>query len=253
MHHPRLTVFDLDGTLTESKQRISAEMAELLSQLLQHMPVAVMSGAGLPQFEQQFLLFLPPGTQLTRLYIFPDNAAQCFIYRQGSWHAQYDNAFTDAERGAVLGALSEALQECSLAGVPVRVWGERIENRGAEIAFSPLGQAAPLKAKEEWHKTHDALRRKLHETLAKKLPGFANTMGGLTTIDITRKGIDKAYGVRRLAELSGIGIDEMLYVGDALEEGGNDEVVVPTGIRTHAVFGPEETRGLIEELLRTHR
>ena len=43
----------------------------------------------------------------------------------------------------------------------------------------------------------------------------------------------------------------MLYVGDALEEGGNDSVVIPTGVKTQEVFGPEETAKVIEEILST--
>lgn len=246
---PKLVAFDLDGTLAEPKQRMSAEMGELLAQLLVKMPVAVMSGAGWPQFEKQFFTALPHETELNNLYIFPDNAAQCFVHRTGGWHAQYDHAFSETEKSRVVTVLKEALAEVGMAEAPVRVWGERIEDRGAEIAFSPLGQEAPLEAKEQWHKEHDDLRRKLHEALNKKLPDFANAMGGLTTIDITRKGITKAYGILRLTELTQIPIANMLYVGDALQEGGNDSVVLETGIKTHAVFGPGETAALIVALL----
>ena len=246
---PKALVFDLDGTLAESKQRVEAEIGLLLGELLKQVPVAVMSGAGFPQFERQFFPALPLGADLSRLYIFPDNAAQCFVYRTGSWHAQYDNAFSAQEREHILKVLNEALEETGLSGAPVRVWGERIEDRGAEIAFSPLGQAAPLKDKRAWHEAHDDLRHKLHELLNQKLPDFANAMGGLTTIDITRKGITKAYGVGRLSELTGIAIPDMLYVGDALGEGGNDSIVIGTGIPTHQVFGPAETAALIKDLL----
>lgn len=250
MFHPRVAVFDLDGTLAESKQRMSAEMGELLAQLLRHMPVAVMSGAGLPQFERQLLSSLPPESRLERLYLFPDNAAQCYVYRSGAWKVQYNNALTPQERDCILEALGAALEEVGLAEAPVRVWGERIENRGAEIAFSPLGQQAPLQEKQRWHESHEAQRKALHEALLRRLPHYTNVMGGLTTIDITRKGMDKAYGIKRLSELTHTDIAEMLYVGDALEEGGNDAVVVPTGIRTHQVFGPEETREVILAILK---
>lgn len=248
---PKLVAFDLDGTLSESKQRMSAEMGELFSQLLSKMPIAIMSGGGWPQFERQFFPALPPEAKLDQLYIFPDNAAQCFVHKNGQWHPQYDHAFTPAEKEHITTVLKEALADVGLAQAPVRVWGERIEDRGAEIAFSPLGQQAPLEAKEEWHKDHNDIRIKLHEVLNKKLPDFANAMGGLTTIDITRKGITKAYGIQRLTELTKIPVADMLYVGDALEEGGNDSVVTEAGIKTHAVFGPGETQALIETLLHT--
>ena len=247
-HRPKLVAFDLDGTLAESKQRVSSDMGELLSQLLKKMPVAVMSGAGFPQFERQFFPAFPADADFTNLYLFPDNAAQCFVYREGSWKPQYDNAFTPAEREHVLKALDEALVETGMRDVPIRVWGERIEDRGAEIVFSGLGQEAPPEEKRKWDPTREK-RKPLYDALTKKLPEFAIGLNAMTSIDITRKGITKAYGVRRLAELTGVTIAEMRYVGDALDEGGNDAVVKETGVQTHAVFGPEETAGLINTFL----
>lgn len=246
---PRAMVFDLDGTLAESKQRVEADMGVLLCELLAHIPVAVMSGAGFPQFERQFFPAMPPEANLERLYIFPDNAAQCFVYRIGSWHAQYDNAFTPQEREHILKALDEALKETGLREVPVRIWGQQVEDRGAEIVFSALGQEAPPDEKKKWAKEHSETRKALRDALAKRLPEFSEGANGSTSVDITRKGITKAYGVQRLAELAGIAIAEMLYVGDALEEGGNDSVVISTGIKTHAVFGPEETAALIKDIV----
>ncbi len=248
--HPKLVVFDLDGTLAESKQRIPAQMGERLAALLQKMPVAIMSGAGFPQFERQVFPALPLEAKLDRLYIFPDNAAQCFIYRQGTWHAQYDNAFTLVEREHILKALDEALNETGLHDVPVRVWGQRVEDRGAEIVFSGLGQEAPPEEKRKWD-PDGTKKNALRTALAKRLPEFSEGANGSTSVDITRKGINKAYGVQRLTELTQISPAQMLYVGDALEEGGNDAVVIGTGIPTHTVFGPEETAGLIDELLRS--
>jgi phosphomannomutase len=204
MKIPKVIAFDLDGTLAESKQRVSAEMGELLGQLLHKMPIAIMSGGGWKQFEKQFLIALPPEALLDRLYLFPDNAAQCFVHTNGAWHPQYDQAFTPAEKDHIVTVLKESLAVLGMAQAPVRIWGERIEDRGAEIAFSPLGQEAPLEAKEDWHKDHDDMRTRLHLELEKRLPEFANAMGGLTTIDITRKGITKAYGIERLSELTGL-------------------------------------------------
>jgi hydroxymethylpyrimidine pyrophosphatase-like HAD family hydrolase len=45
-----LIVFDLDGTLAESKSAIDAEMATLLTALLAVVKVAIISGGALPQF-----------------------------------------------------------------------------------------------------------------------------------------------------------------------------------------------------------
>jgi hypothetical protein len=247
--HPHLMAFDLDGTLAESKQRVSSPMGEMLGELLQKMPVAVMSGAGWPQFQTQFFPALPLDANLSNLYIFPDNAAQCYVWRSHEWKPQYDHAFSPEEKAHIIKELNEALKETGLHEVPVRVWGERIEDRGAEIVFSGLGQQAPIEEKQKWD-PDGVKRHALQRSLAKRLPEFSEAVGGSTSVDITRKGITKAYGVTRLAELTGIPVAQMLYVGDALDEGGNDSVVITTGIQTHQVFGPEETFELIKDTLK---
>lgn len=248
MFAPKLIAFDLDGTLAESKQRLSADMGELLSQLTHKMPVAVLSGGGWPQFEAQFLLALPDDTKLEHLYLFPDNAAQCYIYRNARWSTYYNESFSDKESAHIFTCLEEALEETGFANPTYQIWGERIEDRGAEITFSALGQEAPLEIKHTWDPTKEK-RRPLYELLLKKLPECSIGLNATTSIDITRKGVNKAFGVRKLAGLTELSVAEMLYVGDALDEGGNDSVVIETGIKTHQVFGPEETTKVIEEIL----
>ena len=150
-----------------------------------------------------------------------------------------------------MNALHEALKECRLDTPPPQLWGEQIEDRGAQISYSPLGQQAPVDAKEAWHKEHEPLRKELEQKLQALLQNFSVVGGGLTTIDITHKGITKAYGVQRFSELTNIPLSDMLYVGDALNEGGNDAVVIETGIPTHSVFAPAETAALIEGVTHT--
>jgi HAD superfamily hydrolase (TIGR01484 family) len=245
---PKLVAFDLDGTLAESKQPMEPKMGELLAQLLQKMPVAVMSGAGFPQFEKQFIPALPPATTCEKLYLFPDNAAQCYIFEAGKWRTRYDNAFSPNERDHILKELNEAMKETGFAEAPVRVWGQRVEDRGAEIVFSGLGQQAPIEEKKKWDPTHEK-RQPLADALRRRLPEVSVAVNASTSIDITPKGITKAYGIKKLVELSGISVSEMLYVGDALGEGGNDAVVIESGVKTQQVFGPEETAALIKDIL----
>ncbi len=245
--HTRLVAFDLDGTLAESKQRVSPETGDLLAKLMRKTPIAIMSGAAFSQFEKQLFPALPEETPLHKLYLFPVNAAQCFIYVQGKWHPEYDHAFSETERAHIHAAIEEALLEMEMVA-PAKIWGERTQDRGAQITFSAVGQQAPVEEKRAWATEHNDERKRLRDVLEKKLPNFSVSTGGITSIDITPKGINKAYGIHRLTELTHIPVSEMLYVGDALEEGGNDSVVIDTGIRTHAVFGPRETDALIETL-----
>lgn len=251
---PKLMAFDLDGTLAESKQRVSAEMGELFAELISAMPVAILSGAGFDQFENQVLPALPTDAKFEKLFIFPTNAAECYVYKDGTWKPKYDLSFNTLERGRIMQALKESLAETGLNTIPEykEEWGNQIEDRGAQITFSALGQHAPVEAKKAWDPTRDK-RKPLYEAIKRRLPDFSIGVNASTSIDITKKGVNKAYGIRKLIELSGVSVSEMLYVGDALQEGGNDSVVRQTGIKTQEVFGPEETARLIEEVLEHSR
>lgn len=245
---PKLVAFDLDGTLAVSKTPMTAEMGQLLARLMLTTPVAVLSGASFKQFETQFLPGMPAGAQLDNLYLFPMNASACFAFAQGAWQTLYSETFTAEERATILHALDEAMKQTGFDVPPPHVWGERIEDRGGQITFSGLGQQAPAEEKKRWDTTR-AKRKPLYDALLARLPEFSIGLNAATSIDITRKGVNKAYGVRKLSGITGIPVSEMLYVGDALGEGGNDSVVIPTGVHTQAVSGPEETAKIIESLL----
>ena len=77
------------------------------------------------------------------------------------------------------------------------------------------------------------------------LPELEVRSGGATSVDITRSGIDKAYGMRKLQEVTGIPFAEMLFVGDRLDPDGNDYPVKSVGVPTRAGPGWEETVGVI--------
>ncbi len=244
---PKLLAFDLDDTLAESKQPLTDEMAHAFSSVLDHIPLAVMTGGAFPQLKKQFLSNLPGQSKLDHLYLFPTSAAQCYTYKDGDWRLQYDHSLTADEKAAILAAFDESLKEVGLAELPHEVWGDRIEDRVGQITFSGLGQFAPVPAKRAWDpdkKKRDALR----EALSKRLPkDFSIKTGGSTSVDITREGISKAYGITQLSELTGIPVRDMLYVGDALQDGGNDAVVKETGVPTFAVKNPDDTVVLLKK------
>ena len=242
----RLVVFDLDGTLAESKQAIDDEMARLLAQLLEVRPVAVISGGDWPQFDRQLLSHLPASTRLQSLLLMPTSGTKFYRF-DGAWQQIYAELFAPRERQRILSALEEAVTEAGLADD--RSWGEKIEDRGSQITFSGLGQQAPLAAKSKWDSDLQK-RSRLKAMLERRLPDVAVRIGGSTSIDITRPGIDKAYGIRKLVEETGFDIDEMLFIGDALYPGGNDAPVRDSGVATIAVGDIGDTKLVIQTLLR---
>ncbi len=248
MNIPKLIFFDLDGTLAESKQPLTGEMAAILAELLERTPVAVISGGALAQFIHQVVEQLPATANLANLYILPTSGAALYAWQSGAWNKIYEERLSENEMQKIETAMREAATETGLIDFSKPVFGERIERRGGQVSLSALGQQAPLALKKEWD-PDKTKRRVLQSTLASRLPEFSVGMGGATTIDVTKKDIDKAYGLRQLCRLLGVAESDALYVGDELEKGGNDEAVYKTQAQTRAVSSPAETARFIESLL----
>lgn len=246
--NPDVVIFDLDGTLAVSKSPLAPHMGETITSLLAKKKVAIMSGGSFAQFQKQFFSGMPSHAAYENLYLFPTSAAQCYTYQNGSWQIFYDNAFSPEERNRVLTALDESLAETGFDTPPPQQWGSQMEDRGAQITWSALGQQAPFEVKSKWDPDR-AKRAPLQAALIKRLPDFSIRVNATNSIDITRQGINKAYGVRQLSEILHTPIAQMIYVGDALFPGGNDEVVKETGIKTREVKDPDDTEKFIQELL----
>ncbi len=240
----RLIVFDLDGTLAESKSALDAEMAGLLAQLLNVVPVAVISGGAFPQFEQQLLAKLPQ-EHLQRLSILPTCGTKFYRYEAG-WHILYAEDFSAAEKAKIVSALQQVSRAAGMANV--KTWGEQIEDRGSQITLSALGQEAPLEEKKKWDPDFSK-RKQMQAALAPLLPEFSVHLGGTTSVDVTKPGIDKAYGIRKLRDTLGIAIEDMLFIGDALFPGGNDYPAKEAGAPCIQVRDPNESKRVIEAII----
>lgn len=259
-----LIIFDLDGTLAESKQAITSDMAERLARLLDATRVAVVSGGGLPQFLLQIVAQLPIDANFKNLYLLPTSGAALYEYHlstslesardkllkasASAWDQVYEKRLTDEEARAVGSAMRAAAEETGIIDFSTPTHGERIEYRGGQVTMSALGQRAPIHEKRLWDPTR-AKRALLQAAIAERLPDFSVGVGGSTSIDVSKRGIDKAYGVRKLCERLEVKESDALYVGDELGEGGNDAAVHQTTVQTHSVTNPTDTAHLIESFL----
>jgi len=241
----KLIVFDLDGTLAVSKSAINPEMAALLGGLLTIVKVAVISGGNWPQFQKQVLANLPKGAPLGNLSLLPTCGTK--FYRYGlEWELLYSEDFTSDEKQKIIASLNQVVASSDLK--IGKTWGEVIEDRGSQITFSALGQSAPIEEKEKWDPGFKK-RIEMKAVLDTLLPEFSIRLGGTTSIDVTKPGIDKGYGIRKLRDTLGISISDMIFVGDALFPGGNDYAAKEAGALSIRVRDPEESMRVIEAII----
>ena len=237
----KLIIFDLDGTLNISKMPLDREMAIVFCKLLAKIKIAVISGASFAQFKKQFLGSLNCDSEnFSKLFILPTNGSSLYKYEQGKWKVVYAELFNLEEKEKIYKALKLAVPDINK---------EFIEDRGSQITYSALGQKAPIELKKKWDPNHKK-RGKIRRLLLLDLQEFEINIGGETSIDITKKGVDKAYGVQKIGDNLNISEKDMLFIGDAVFPGGNDYPVKKAGIETIQVSGPEETKKIICKLLK---
>lgn len=241
----KLIVYDLDGTLAESKSSLDPKMSALLHDLLGVVKVAIISGGNWPQFEEQVLSQRPHDERLVNLSILPTCGTKFFRYN-AEWKKLYSEDFTADEKEKIVSSLEKAVGQAGFKAA--KVWGEVIEDRGSQITFSALGQQAPLEEKEKWDPDYSK-RKKIKAILDSLIPEFSIRMGGATSIDVTKPGIDKAYGIRKLRDILGISLKEMIFIGDALFAGGNDYPAEQAGVVSIPVRGPNETKPVTEAII----
>jgi HAD superfamily hydrolase (TIGR01484 family) len=246
---PSVVCFDVDNTLTKSKEPLSTDVAIPLTALIRKTKVAIVGGGKFEQFKKQVVGYLPSDTEFANIYLLPTSGAALYEWSLGDWNTVYEERLAEEEALKIRDALQEGAEKTGLIDFSAPSYGDRIEFRGAQVSMSALGQQAPIAEKEAWD-PDQSKREKLRAAIAALLPGYDVKRGGSNTIDVTKHGVNKAYGVRRLSEHLSIPISDMLYIGDQLFPGGNDEVVKETGIRTRAVANPSETIEVIKELIR---
>lgn len=246
----QVIAFDLDDTLAVTKSPISDRMGELLRKLLEKYDICIISGGKYEQFRVQVVDRLEaPAHLLNRLHLMPTCGTRYYRYDElkAEWARQYAEDLTDEEKQQIMDVLEVSAKKVGLW--EEKPYGDIIEDRGSQVTYSALGQQAPAEKKYEWAEKNVETKKQLREMVAAQLPNLEVRLGGSTSVDITRIGIDKAYGMKKLMDALEVGKDDILFIGDKLEEGGNDYPVKAMGIDTIAVEGWEDTALVLEGVL----
>lgn len=246
----KVIAFDLDDTLAVTKSPISDRMSELLGQLLETHQVCVISGGWFPQFEKQVIDNLHVEHHLLQnLHMMPTCGTRYYRYSdiEKAWKLIYQEDIPAEDRQRIVEALADAARETGY--LEPKPYGELAQDRLSQITFSALGQDAPAELKYKWD-PDTKKRQKMRALVVDGLTDYEVRIGGTTSIDVTKPGIDKSYGMEKLMNELEIGKDEILFVGDKLDEGGNDYPVKAMGIDTIAVDGWEDTALVIETILK---
>lgn len=201
--------FDMDMTIAPSRQPILPEMFELLSNATQD--IIIVSGQDVEKIKWQ------------------SNNLPAIVLGQNGNHAVtatgselWYTPLLPHQRDQILDHISEIIE---LLDHELNHDWNPIEDRGAQITFSPIGNTAPV----EFKKIYDPDRKK-RDSLLSQIP-FASEdlvikIGGSTSLDYIHKDRHKGTNVQKLIDVMGWDNDDCIYYGDGLYPGGNDEAVI---------------------------
>ena len=244
--HARVFGFDLDNTLASSKQPMEPAMIARFSALTVHATMALISGGGMDVVTSQVLDVLGPDADRSHLHVMPTSGSRYYRWDGEHWALIYAHDLDNRTVAAITSSLERRAKELGMW--EEHVWGSRIENRGSQITFSALGQYAPIAAKQSWD-PDNIKKQALVEAVKADLPDLRVRSGGYSSVDVSQHGIDKAYAVRRLAEILDVPVGGIVFIGDRMTPDGNDYPAVAAGAVGMKVENPQDALGLMDALL----
>lgn len=236
-------VFDIDNTLTPPRRALKQEMADILKGL--EIPFFLVAGSDLPLIKDQFIKPLHEFGFRSEFDAFLCNGATRYRCKFSDTFSidtirdfDFQNYLGDDNFKFMLSVIEQTLKMKEfLLPPPMIVLGKQITFRHSMVNVAPIGRPEGQLTAEAY-KNRDALveydnktgfRRKMLAHLNDKLAKLRDekklfiSLGGETSFDIVIEGNDKSYAIHTLLNE---GFEELLFFGDALFEGGNDEAIL---------------------------
>ena len=239
----KIFIFDVDGTLTPSRLKMTKEFKKFFSKWSNKNKFYLVTGSDLPKLQEQmdFMdiesegIFTCCGNQFWK----PDPSIP-----NTSAELIYENKFELPKHLEMF--LSIVLNQ---SPYPHR-YGNHIEDRGSMVNFSIVGRDCNQEQREEFFEwdIENNERGRIANIIKRQAKGIDAVIGGQISIDIYPEGNDKSQVLKHIE------YDECIFIGDRTEQGGNDYPLAKLMEETdncsyYQTEGPEQTQKILESLI----
>lgn len=214
----KVIIADVDETICEPCQVITPEMVNQIFSLIQKGYIlAFISGTELNYLQKMI------SSQLkTKHFLLPTTGTICLeVDPEKETKETYNYKLTSEEKKEIMNAFEVLTSEFNIQTMTTKE--DQIQDRNTQITLSAIGRNAPLELKKNYDPDGEKRKEwiKFLKTILEENK-YEISYGGTTSVDITRKGLNKAWGIKKFAEYYGIALDSILFIGDKTDPGGND-------------------------------
>lgn len=236
-----LILFDVDGTLTESRKLVKQNMIDTLIKLKSKVDIGIVGGSNLSKQKEQLL---EENLKLFK-YVFSENGLMAFKEGRLINETSIKNELGEE---SIKKLINTSLNYMSKLDIPKKR-GTFIEFRTGMINLCPVGRSCSQDEREEFfdYDNENNIRKNMVKYLSEELKdlNLSFSIGGQISIDVFPKGWDKTYCLQFVKN----DYDRILFFGDRTMEGGNDyEIFKHELTEGYAVNKPEDTINKLNEL-----
>ena len=244
----KIYIFDVDGTLTPSRQKMTKEFREFFEQWALENKFYLVTGSDLPKLQEQ----------MNGMEIHSDGIFTCcgnqFWQSDPAVHPKHCDLVYENEFKPPQNLLTYLSEELRMSDYHYR-GGNHIEDRGSMLNFSIVGRDCSYEDRIdyfEWDKTSGE-RKRIAKHIRNKWPKLDAVIGGQISIDIYTKGMDKSQVLDIIKQDRIIKSNQYIFIGDRIEGGGNDYPLAQLMGKTkncdwYQTEGWEETQKILGKL-----
>lgn len=232
----KVIIADVDDTICYSREQISTSMAQQINALIKKgYQFAFISGTK----AEDLLSMISSGVLESHHLLATTGTKYVKVKSPEERIFVYNHSLTMEEVKEISAAFEKLITKFNLKSLTTKE--DQLQERGSQITLSALGRHAPTELKREFDP--DGERRKqmvmfLRQHLDEKK--YEIGIAGLTSIDVTKKGFDKEWGIREFLKFNNLKAENVLFFGDKLYPGGNDYPATRI-VDCVSVKNPEET------------
>lgn len=240
-----LCLFDVDGTLTPPRQKVTREVEECMQKLNKKVVVGLVGGSDLVKISEQMQL---DGIEVIDRYEYVFSENGLVAHKDGKL-ASKESIVDYMGEEKLQDFINFALMQMSQLKLPCKR-GTFIEFRSGLINVCPVGRSCSQAERDQFaeYDKEQNVRQKLVESFEKQFPdaGLSFAIGGQISLDVFPNGWDKRYCLRHLAKEA---FKTVHFFGDKTSPGGNDhEIFADDRTVGHSVTSPTDTIQQIQSI-----